>query len=173
MAGMDSAAEAMLAEINGEIVQGPVNEGQQRMARLMHAWRTEVNAPELLDYDANKADLVDSIKQSLKEQVEALAGMFSEASEEEREQTHFTKTLYEMEIERGRYALARYLRARILKIEDSLEYIIAKPDMLNRLSDAENRFATRLHKLNNNHFEDQLRNKLPERCQDEPELLGA
>lgn len=170
----DPAAEAFLREVNapGEAEGQNRNEGQQCMARLNHAWRTEVNSPEILEFDADKADLIDKVRQSLKEQIELLGEMFADATDEQREQNHFTKTLYEMEIERVRYALARYLRARILKIEDALEFIIANPDMLNRLSDAENRFATRLQRLNNNHFEDQLSSKLPESCQNEPELLG-
>jgi len=145
-----------------------VDDPRERMLRLLNAWRTETNAPELLAYDV---ELVDAVKSSLKEQVEALDTMFEEVDEEEREKRHFTSTLYQMELERVRYSLARYLRTRILKIEDSLEYVLTNPDMLDRLSYAEKAFATRLYELNNNHFEDHLVARLREMPGDVHEIL--
>lgn len=46
----------------------------------------------------------------------------------------FTVNLYQMDMERVRYSLSRYLRTRILKIEDQLEAIISNLDLMDRLS---------------------------------------
>ena len=127
------------------------------MMRLLNAWRTEANAPEILAYDV---ELVDSVKSALKDQADALEAMFDEVDEEERERRHFTSTLYQIEMERVRYSLARYLRTRILKIEDSLDYILTNLDMLDRLSWGEKALAQKLNELNGNHFEDHLMNPL-------------
>lgn len=131
--------------------------------RLLNAWRTEVNAPEILIYDE---DLVDKIKTYLKDQQQAIDELFLELDDpDEQEKRHFTSTLYLMEYERIKYSLTRYLRARILKIEDSLDYILANPDMRDRLSYAEKQFATSLNSLNNAHFEDHINSRLPETSQ--------
>lgn len=58
-----------------------------------------------------------------------------------------------MDIERVRYALCRYLRTRILKIESMLEYVITRVDVLDRLSKAEKIFASRLHNLSNTYID--------------------
>lgn len=132
-------------------------QSRERMMRLLNAWRTEANAPEILAFDV---ELVDSVKSALKDQAEALEAMFEEVDEEERERRHFTSTLYQIEMERVRYSLARYLRTRILKIEDSLDYILTNLDMLDRLSWGEKALAQKLNELNGNHFEDHLMNPL-------------
>ena len=66
-------------------------DSRDRMMRLLNAWRTEANAPEILQYDEN---LVEGIKSALKEQTEQLDNMFDEVDDEEREKRHFTSTLY-------------------------------------------------------------------------------
>jgi len=135
-------------------------DSRDRMMRLLNAWRTEANAPEILQYDEN---LVEGIKSALKEQTEQLDNMFDEVDDEEREKRHFTSTLYHMEMERVRYSLVRYLRTRLLKIQESLEYILNSPVMLERLSFAERSiFATKLNALNNRHWEDNFLGRLRE-----------
>lgn len=70
------------------------------------------------------------------------------------EEVSFTLMIYEMDVERVRYSLARYLRARILKIERSLEYILSNIDIMDRLSVTEKQFASKLDRLNSNYFEE-------------------
>ncbi len=74
----------------------------------------------------------------------------------------FTATLYQMDIERVRYALARYLRTRVLKIEKMLMAIISNIELMSRLSKHEKVFATRLHNLNNTYYEESFSNRLSE-----------
>jgi len=147
-----------LALDSDQPVQEQINPGDL-VRRLLNAWRTEVNAPEILPHDTN---LVEVVRDNLKAQTETLDALFEGVEEEEREKQHFTWTLYQMEAERVRYSLARYLRTRLLKIEDSLDFVLSNVDLLDRLSFAEKQFAASLNELNNNHFEDHLTGKLPE-----------
>jgi hypothetical protein len=79
--------------------------------------------------------------------------------EDAREQEHFVVSLYQMDIERVRYSLARYLRTRILKIERNLEYILSNIDVMDRLSMSEKVFATKLNNINNTYFEENVSNR--------------
>jgi hypothetical protein len=67
-----------------------------------------------------------------------------------------------MDIERIRYALSRYLRTRLLKIERNLEHILANIDTTDRLSVHEKNFAAKLNTLNNTYFEDTVSSKMHE-----------
>lgn len=71
----------------------------------------------------------------------------------------FTASLYQMDVERIRYTLARYLRTRILKIERNLDFIINSEDMMERLSDSEKVFATKLYGARGAYFEDVLQKR--------------
>jgi len=78
------------------------------------------------------------------------------------EREYFTITLYQMDIERVKYSLAKYLRTRITKIEEQVEAILSSPEYLDRLSATEKVFATKLNLLNNNFFEENVLSRLPE-----------
>ena len=52
--------------------------------------------------------------------------------EEARSEEYFTINIYQMEIERVRYSLARYLRTRLLKIERGLEFITGDIELMDR-----------------------------------------
>ena len=67
-------------------------------------------------------------------------------------QEHFTVTIYQMEIERIRYSLSRYMRSRLIKIQKNLEHILSHTEILQRLSNEEQDFALRLNQLNNSFF---------------------
>lgn len=69
------------------------------------------------------------------------------------ENNFYTLTLYQMEMERVKYSIARYLRTRLVKIEKNLNYIVETPDALEKLSPQEQQFATELNNRINRHFE--------------------
>ena len=75
------------------------------------------------------------------------------------EQEYFVVSLYQMDIERVRYSLARYFRTRLLKIERNLEYILSNIDVMDRLSVNEKIFATKLNTLNSTYFDDNVSNR--------------
>ncbi|KAJ1430997.1 hypothetical protein B484DRAFT_316731, partial [Ochromonadaceae sp. CCMP2298] len=120
---------------------------------LNQAWATEVNAPEILPY---RHEIVSEIKSQLTTQQESIDQKGQEAEEGE----YFIISLYQMDVERVRYSLTRYLRARLLKIERSLEHIVSDINAIELLSKEERAFATRLNALNNAYFEDTVSSRL-------------
>lgn len=123
------------------------------LVALNKAWSTETNALEILPYK-------NEIVQELQEQLEGQQDNIDQKIEDGKEEEYFVVTLYQMDIERVRYSLARYLRTRLLKIERSLEYILSNIDVMDRLSMQEKEFATKLNNLNTSYFEDNVTNRL-------------
>ena len=65
-----------------------------------------------------------------------------------------------MDIERVRYSLARYLRARLLKIEKQVDYIYQTPTIKDKLSPQEVNFAEILYDKNRKFLKDLIKDKL-------------
>ena len=65
-----------------------------------------------------------------------------------------------MDMERVKYSLARYLRARILKIEKMSHYILNSEEHQDRLSDNEKEFLYEINRINNTYIEDQIDKKV-------------
>mmetsp|Transcript_16643 Transcript_16643/g.28168 ORF Transcript_16643/g.28168 Transcript_16643/m.28168 type:complete len:226 (-) Transcript_16643:529-1206(-) len=120
---------------------------------LNTAWCTETNAPDILPF---RTEIVEDIKAQLKDQQATIDDKVEEGIEQE----YFIISLYQMDIERVRYSLARYLRTRLLKIERNLEYILSNIDIMDRLSTEEKTFASKLNNQNNGYFEDNVTNRL-------------
>ena len=119
-------------------------------------WVTEVHAPEILAYESS---LVEELKSHLATQQDGVNTMLDLAVENENSDENFTSNLYQMDIERIRYSIARYLRTRLLKIENNLDFLIQHPDIFqNRLSENEQTFALSLYNLTNRHVEDTIFN---------------
>jgi len=78
----------------------------------------------------------------------------------------FTVILYEMDMERVKFSLARYLRARLAKIERHMFFIAEDERQLARLSEQERRYLTELVQLHNNYFDETVfRHPLDDQCQ--------
>lgn len=60
----------------------------------------------------------------------------------------FTISLYQMDIERVKYSLSRYLRSRLIKIESQVQYIQRYGHVKNRLSEQEKIFVDKLENMN-------------------------
>jgi hypothetical protein len=121
--------------------------------QLNNAWQTEVHAPEILPF---REELVEEISEQLQRQQTVIDEKVDNPFE------IFTAGLYQMDIERVRYALSRYLRTRILKIEKMLETIVSRVDVLDNLSKHEKIFAAKLNNLNNSYMEETFFNRLQE-----------
>ena len=125
---------------------------------LIRAWRTEVSSPEILQYEE---DLVNELRSMLKSQdsnlERELDGLDNDEDDDNDDKASRAAILdmYTMEMERIKYSLARYLRTRILKIENSVHYLITS-DHQDRLSDQEKDFLEKVNTINNNYFEDQI-----------------
>lgn len=76
------------------------------------------------------------------------------------ESEYFTITIYQMDLDRVRYSLNKYMRVRLQKIEEQLDVIVATPEYMDRLSTAERVFATKLNMLNNDIFDETILKRL-------------
>jgi hypothetical protein len=74
----------------------------------------------------------------------------------------FRSTLYQMDIERVRFALSRYLRTRLRKIEDQTQFLIADEDAYRKLSDREKILLQQLAELNKSYLSEAFYEKLRE-----------
>jgi GINS complex subunit 4 len=129
---------------------------------LNKAWRTEVHSPIILPY---REELIDGVDGFLKK----LANQQNIISDPEvfQEEQYFTTTLYQMDIERTRYSVTRYLRTRLLKIEKNLEYILTNDQALkDNLSMRELKFAIELYDIKTNHLDSIVYSLLDEDCRD-------
>jgi hypothetical protein len=71
----------------------------------------------------------------------------------------FRASLYEMDLDRVRYSISRYLRSRIVKIEENLDHI-NRQEIFDMLSIHEKSFASKLMNLTNNYMEEVVLNRL-------------
>lgn len=72
----------------------------------------------------------------------------------------FGMTFYRMEVDRIKYLIARYLRVRLLKIEQQSEYIIENDIIKDKLSIQERIFIDKLTSLNSQHFRNCIYNSI-------------
>ena len=130
--------------------------------KLLDTWRTEVSAPDILPY---QGELVERIQSVLDKQTANIENLL-EGEGQDLQDLYFTITLYQMDIERVRYSLARYLRTRLLKIEKCLDSITSSITLRDRLSFKEKKFADMLSSINTTYFEEQLKKRLVDKAQD-------
>jgi hypothetical protein len=64
----------------------------------------------------------------------------------------FAITFYRMEADRVKYSISRYLRARLMKIEQQADYIDEHDEVKDKLSMKERVFVEQLASLNAQHF---------------------
>jgi hypothetical protein len=122
---------------------------------LMNLWRTETNCPEILQFDN---DLVSEVKGQLLAQQAAIDDIMADADPN----AHFTVTIYQMDMERVTYSLSRYLRTRILKIEEKMDFILTNINCRELLSHDERDFLSRLSQLNSTCCNDTVSMRLNE-----------
>lgn len=145
-----------IGRVENEALRNP------KIAELVKAWRTEVSCPEVLPY---KESLVVYFSKQLKDQDEGLDKRLDDLDDENKEHDDKSKSqamhdIYSMDMERIKYSLARYLRARILKIENMVHYIESSEEHVNRLSEHEKEFLYSLQRINNNYRSDQIERRV-------------
>lgn len=117
---------------------------------LNKAWRTEVHSPTILPY---REELIDGVKGEFPGFLKKLRVQQDLLEKNFRDDLYFTTTLYQMDIERIRYSVTRYLRTRLLKIENNLEHILnVDLSLKDYLSKRELNFALELDKIKINHL---------------------
>jgi len=125
-----------------------------RVHALMRAIRAEIFSPEILWYQESLVNDLKTVVKTSQSVIDGLKDRAPNVMDDNHMSHHMEHTLYEMEIERVRYLIARYLRTRIIKIESSLHYIDSNIDTKDRLSSEEKKFVSNIKKLYDGHMEE-------------------
>ncbi|OAA61167.1 DNA replication complex gins protein sld5 [Niveomyces insectorum RCEF 264] len=113
---------------------------------LTRAWVAERSAPELLAWPAN--GLFERVNQRIKRQIETVEDMTGDMEPK----TNFALIVIQTELERYKYLVRSYLRARMTKIDKHTLHYLSSPDLRARLSETELAYATRHQALLHNHY---------------------
>ncbi|GMK53718.1 hypothetical protein CspeluHIS016_0103040 [Cutaneotrichosporon spelunceum] len=127
------------------------------MRRLGQALARERGTPAILDWEA---ELVGMLLDKLEQQGKMMATLRADPSTSEEE--HFRLVLVQTEMERGKWLIRSYVRARLHKIEKFAQYITATPELHSRLSGAELSHARRYAVLVGQHYSRSVLDSLPD-----------
>ncbi|KAH6650699.1 DNA replication complex GINS protein SLD5 [Chaetomium tenue] len=116
------------------------------LQELTRAWIAERSAPELLAWPAD--GLFERINDNIKQQIEKVEEMTGDMDPK----TNFALIVIQTELERYRYLVRSYLRARIAKIDRHTLHYLSTDELRARLSEMELAYATRHQALLHNHY---------------------
>ncbi|KAK4236903.1 hypothetical protein C8A03DRAFT_16502 [Achaetomium macrosporum] len=116
------------------------------LQELTRTWIAERSAPELLPWPAN--GLFERINSNIKRQIEKVEEMTGDMDPK----TNFALIVIQTELERYRYLVRSYLRARIAKIDKHTLHYLSTDELRARLSEMELAYATRHQALLHNHY---------------------
>ncbi|OTA54272.1 GINS complex, Sld5 component [Hypoxylon sp. EC38] len=113
---------------------------------LTRAWMAERSSPELLDWPAD--GFFERTNERIKQQIEKVEEMTGDMDPK----TNFALIVIQTELERYKYLVRSYLRARIAKIDKHTLHYLSTPALRARLSPSELAYATRHQALLHNHY---------------------
>ncbi|KAI8982022.1 hypothetical protein BDF20DRAFT_446923 [Mycotypha africana] len=125
----------------------------EALADLTQAWMNERNAPEILPFERDLVAL-------LLDQVQAQTEKMTELAERNSINT-YQSMLYQTEVERVKYVLRSYLRARLDKIERCTLFILRQENLEELLSISELHYAREYQDLMETHNHDSFLHRLP------------
>ena len=117
-----------------------------------------MNAPEILPYEEKLVENITTAIRGQKEQLESINTNLG---------SKFTIEMYKMDVERVQYMVKKYLRTRVLKIEQQLDAILSNIEMTDCLSFKEKKFAADLHQLNKTYFQETIHRRVGESVRDD------
>jgi GINS complex subunit 4 len=130
-------------------VRAAGSEVNPKIEELLRAWCNEKASPELLPY---QGELVDSFMGVVREQQKALGGEKVDV---------FTAGLYQLDIDRVKFVLASYLRARLAKVQRWYLHLQGAPEVRERLSPAEREFLREFTAARSRHLDATVLHQLP------------
>ncbi|KAI1276669.1 hypothetical protein F5Y07DRAFT_399116 [Xylaria sp. FL0933] len=113
---------------------------------LTRAWVAERSSPELLHWPAD--GLFERMNERIKQQIEKVEEMTGDMDPK----TNFALIVIQTELERFKYLVRSYLRARIAKIDRHTLHYLSTPELRARLSETEQAYAMRHQALLHNHY---------------------
>ncbi|KAL5346821.1 GINS complex subunit [Pseudogymnoascus australis] len=134
----------ILREADPEYYSKPGDDGD--LEALTRAWVSERSAPELLDWPSN--GLIERANEKIQRQIEKVEVMTGDMDPK----TNFGLIVIQTELERWKYLVRGFLRARLAKIDKHTLHYLSSPSLRSRLSPAEISFATRHQALLHEHY---------------------
>ncbi|KAI0009117.1 GINS complex, Sld5 component [Xylariaceae sp. FL0662B] len=133
---------------------------------LTRAWVAERCSPELLYWPAD--GLFERINDRIKQQIEKVEEMTGDMDPK----TNFALIVIQTELERFKYLVRSYLRARIAKIDKHTLHYLSTPELRARLSPTEQAYATRHQALLHNHYLSSFLSSFPPALQNLNDTAG-
>ncbi|KAH7023049.1 hypothetical protein EDB80DRAFT_556814 [Ilyonectria destructans] len=134
----------------------PETRDLQALTRL---WVAERSAPELLEWPQD--GLIDRVNTRIKTQIEKVEEMTGDMDPK----TNFALIVIQTELERYKFLVRSYLRARIAKVDKHALHYLSSQELRRRLSPTEVAYATRHQALLHNHYLSSFLSSFPEDLQ--------
>ncbi|MCJ1254182.1 GINS complex subunit [Lignoscripta atroalba] len=152
----------ILAEVDGH----PKPQEAGDLQELTRAWVTERSAPEVLPWPEQLMErMMDRIRQQI-ELVETQTGNMDP-------KTNFRLIIVQTELERFKFLVRSYLRARIAKIDKHALYYLTNPAQKARLSASELKYATTHQSLLHAHYHSSFLSQFPTTLQRLDDTAGG
>lgn len=147
----------VLPSVSTEIKPEATAPDEPHITRLLRTWIRERGAPEIQPWSG---DLVDTVLDQIKQQQVILDLLAADESTSDEE--HFRLNLVQLDMERGRWIIRSYLRARLAKIERFAAHISGDEESQVRLSAPELGYVRRYAQLTADHLSATVLQHLPE-----------
>ncbi|KAF4124005.1 GINS complex subunit 4 [Geosmithia morbida] len=134
---------------------------------LTRLWVAERSAPELLDWPTG--GLFERVNARIKAQIEKVEDMTGDMDPK----TNFALIVIQTELERFKFLVRSYLRARIAKIDKHALHYLSSDELRSRLSSVEVAYATRHQALLHNHYLSSFLASFPQQLQNLNDTAGG
>ncbi|KAI9904894.1 hypothetical protein N3K66_001423 [Trichothecium roseum] len=138
----------------------------QDLQALTRLWVAERSAPELLDWPAG--GLFERVNGRIKSQIEKVEDMTGDMDPK----TNFALIVIQTELERYKFLVRSYLRARMAKIDKHTLHYLSAEDLRARLSPMELAYATRHQAMLHNHYLSSFLSSFPAQLQNLNDTAG-
>lgn len=148
----------ILAEVSRDSLAQQHEKAARDLEELTRLWVAERVAPEILPYpDALMERVLDRVRKQI-ELVEEQTGNMDP-------KTNFRLILYQTELERFKFLVRSFLRARIAKIDKHPVHILNTPEALAYLSLPERQYLEQHHALLSRHYDASFLSSFPPQLQ--------
>lgn len=144
-----------------------IQSGQADLQALTRAWINERGTAELLPWPRD--GLIDRVTALIKAQISTVEEMTGDMDPK----TNFGLIIIQTEVERWKFLIRSYLRARIAKIDKHTLYYLSTPELQGRLSEVETAYATRHQSLLHNHYLSSFLSSFPTQLQNLNDTAGG
>ncbi|KAG8674533.1 GINS complex subunit [Fusarium poae] len=133
---------------------------------LTRLWIAERSAPELLEWPTD--GLFERVNARIKSQIEKVEDMTGDMDPK----TNFALIVIQTELERYKFLVRSFLRARIAKIDKHTLHYLSSQELRDRLSPTEVAYATRHQALLHNHYLSSFLGSFPQQLQNLNDTAG-